>query len=289
MKTYDVPKNILDHKLKMGDSIHFIDTPKGLLHYLATSPDPGHAKRLIGEVIFSEKDALGNELFSKPEYNDVVIEGSISVLEKLLGSRSTWNPETISEQLDINASVSPDNTNLKEEFIFGFMIGDGGSGASQGSVNAVNYASASVPGYFPFRQTTSQLTGDTAAKYCLYKLEDGKHKYYGKKFLEDPVIKVLYTDGSDVPTTITTTGTSKGIRVFSQMICKIDKEDGREYFTDKYGSITQARFNSLGLIMGFPHNGDFAHVTLTTLLNFRDKELNNNKNDPKMIYTIYCV
>ena len=120
-------------------------------------------------------------------------------------------------------------------------------------------------------------------------LVSGKTYYYGKKFDSTPVIRHLFTDGSEVPANISETGSTKGIRVFSESICVLSNKDIREYFMLVDGNIDKCRINSLGLVSGYLSNSDYGGVRLATTVNFRSRYLSNNDDSVRITYRMYCL
>lgn len=276
--------NELD-KLSMTDEI-FITNKDGSMSHIKSS----NKHRMIGEVIFEKVDLLGNVLFrSDPEYNDVVMTGSTLVLEKLLGIRANLTISTLSQDMNIIPTPTPNISNLPNEQIIGFMVGYGGSGETVGDVNAVKYTDKTLSNLIPFRMTSTQLNSTDSVPYFMVGQVNSKYCYYGKKFDTTPQIYHLFTDGSEVPSNISTTGTTKGIRVFGEMVCSLSSTDIREYFNNLNGSISQCRINTMGLVSGYPIGSDYGGIRLATEINFRSRYLDDDESSLRITYRLYCL
>lgn len=257
--------------------------------------------RIIGEVEALELDMMGNVVFSYgKEYNDVILTGSTFVLEQMFKQRAPINISTLSEDMDINGDIELTTENLKDEYVFGFMVGIGGVSEMNegvGIVNAVQYTDKTLATMLPFRVVNSELEGQDAENYFMkkYHILDGdteeRYSYYAKKFTGEPVIKHLFTDGSEVPPNISETGTDRSIRTFTEMTCDVNAQDIRDYFNIKYQSLDNCRVNTIGLVAGFKddESGDMAGARLVTAINFKNRELNNTENTIRFIYRIYCI
>lgn len=278
-------------KAIMGDELIMSGgkTPDVLLNHSLN----GHETRLIGEVRYQRLNKNGKVLFeSEPEFNDVVLPGSMTILEKTFGVRSPLNIPNLTSILEINDTVIPTVNDISKELILGFVVGIDGAGYLPGEVKPVKYNRNNVFGLIPFRQTTVELDVVEGAKYLLKKFDntDSKYKYYLKKFSITPVIRHLYTDGTEVQNNVTELSNPQSIRSFVECICDIEASDIREYFMDADGDLVRSRINSMGLVAGFIHsNGEIANARLTTLLNFRNSELENLENTIRFIYRFYCM
>ena len=265
----------------MSDEISFED---GKLFVPGFNKEP---KKIIGKLeIFNE--VTGKKIFEF--YNDVIILGSTYILEKFFNKRSTFGMPTLSMDLNINADVQPTQNNLKEEFVFGFIVGTGGAESSD-IVRAVKFKDKTVTNIIPFRvvDTNNDLTPLEQAKYALKKQVGNKYYYYAKRFDTDVVIRHLFTDGTEIPSNIDQTETTLGLLVFGEAVLKVSKEDLREYFMEQYGSIDNCRFNSIGLVAGFLSGNDFAHVRTVTKINMPNLFLRDTESSYTMVYKLYSI
>lgn len=241
-------------------------------------------------------DQFGNILFSRKQ-NNVVLGGSIYVLEKLLNVRSALQTATLNDIMSINNS-NPAFTNTdiipKEHFICLWGAGIGGSGDSIGSVRTVNFYEREIGSkgnsaeMVPFRVVSAPLTGTDAGQYFFSKkLSDNNYAYYLKAFQSQPTIKVLWNDGKDgedgteVTSDVYNTNRTDGIEVFAEILLQINKKDIREYF-NHIGQIEQARINTIALCCGLKQEissgvFDYANVVMDTKLNFGNEMLENKE------------
>lgn len=250
---------------------------------------PGFNKepqRLIGEIKIIN-DITGKTIF---RYNDVIILGATYILEKFFNKRSTFGMSTLSTDLGINAGVSPTQGNLKDEFVFGFIVGTGGSESSD-IIRAVKFKDKSISNIIPFRvvDTDNDLTPLEQAKYALKKQVGEKYYYYAKRFDTDVVVRHLFTDGTEIPSNIDQVETSLGLLVFCEAVCKISKDDLREYFMEQYGTIDNCRFNSVGLVAGFLNGSDFAGVRTVTKINTNNFFMRDTESSYTLVYRIYSI
>ena len=275
--------NLFDQKLSMTDEA-WITNPDGSIDFLKEN----HYTKMIGEIVTETLDLNGKVLFtSSPEYNDIVMTGSTLVLEKIFGVRANLIISTLSQDMNINPSVAPSTLNLPTEQIIGFMVGYGGAGSTIGDVISVNYVDKTVASIIPFRMVAAPLATLDAAPYFMVGQVSGQSCYYGKKFENTPQIMHLFTDGTDVPANITTT--SKGIRVFAEMVCVVSTTDIREYFNSINGNLDQCRVNSLSLVSGYPAGADYGGIRIATKINFRSRYLTNNSDSLRITYRVYCI
>jgi len=248
--------------------------------------DMKEPQRILAEI------TIINDITGKPvfRFNDVIILGATYILEKFFNRRSTYAMSTLSSDLSINANVNPTQDNLKDEFVFGFIVGTGGAESSD-LVRSVKFKDKTVPSIVPFRvvDTTADLTPLEQAKYALKKQIGGKYYYYAKRFDTDVVIRHLFTDGTEIPSNIDQTETSLGLLVFGEAVLKVSSTDLREYFMDQFGSIDNCRFNSIGLVAGFLNGADFAGVRTVTKVNMPNLFLRDTESSYTLVYKLYSI
>lgn len=241
-------------------------------------------------------DQFGNVLFSHLE-NNVVLGGSIYVLEKLLNVRSALQPASLNDIMTINnanPAFTPTDVIPKDHYICLWGAGIGGSGDSIGSTRAVNFYEREIGSkgnsseMVPFRVVNSKLTGVDADTYHFCKsLGNGNYGYYLKSFAAQPTIKCLWNDGVDgedgteVTADVYNTNRSEGIEVFAEILLQLNKKDIREYFTS-INLIDQARINTIALCCGIKQDlgdgtYDYANVIMDTKLNFGNEMLENKE------------
>lgn len=249
-----------------------------------------HNTKMIGEVTVQQIDCMGNVLFTETNYNDIVMTGSTMILEKMFNIRANLKISTLSDDMAINNATQPNVNNVKDEFVMGFMVGIGGAGETIGDVKASAFTDKALSSVIPFRVVdTGTLPTADASSYFMKQTSNGKDFYYCKKFDSTPQIRHLFTDGVEVPSNISTTGTTKGIRVFSESICMISSKDLREYFMINDGNLDRCRVNTMGLVAGFAAGSDIAGIRLITELNFKSRYLQNNDDNIKIVYRVYCM
>lgn len=241
-------------------------------------------------------DQFGNVLFTRKQ-NNVVLGGSIYVLEKLFNVRSALQVASLNDIMSINtANPAFTATDIipKDHFMCLWGAGIGGSGDSIGSVRTVNFYEREIGSkgnsaeMVPFRVVPAPLTGTDAEQYFFSKkLNDNSYAYYLKAFQSKPTIKVLWNDGKDgedgteVTADVFNTNRTDGIEVFAEVLLQINKKDIREYF-NHIGVIEQARINTIALCCGLKQEissgvYDYANVTMDTKLNFGNEMLENKE------------
>jgi hypothetical protein len=243
-------------------------------------------RQVIGEINLIN-DITGESIF---KFNDVIILGSTYILEKFFNKRSTYAMPSLSSDLSVNATINPTQDNLKDEFVFGFVVGTGGAESSD-LVRAVKFKDKSVSSIIPFRvvPTTADLTPLEQAKYAMKKQVGSNYHYYVKRFDTDVVIRHLFTDGTEIPSNIDQTETSLGLLVFGEAVLKLSSSDLREYFMDQFGSIDNCRFNSIGLVAGFVNGSDFAGVRTVTKVNMPNLFLRDTESSYTLVYKLYSI
>lgn len=239
-------------------------------------------------------DQFGNVLFTRKQ-NNVVLGGSIYVLEKLLNVRSSLQAATLNDIMTINntnpaftaSDVIPQN-----HYMCLWGAGIGGSGDSIGSVKTVNFYEREIGSrgnsteMVPFRVVDNILTGTDATQYFFRKqMANNQYGYYLKAFQSTPTIKVLWNDGVDgedgteVTADVYNTDRTDAIEVFAEILLQLTQKDIREYFT-MLGMIEKSRVNTIALCCGIKQEiasgvYDYANVTMDTKLNFGNEMLEN--------------
>ena len=241
-------------------------------------------------------DGMGNILFTRKQ-NNVVLGGSIYVLEKLLNIRAALQVadlNTIMGIMNENPTFTDDDVIPRDHHVCLWGIGIGGSGDSIGSVRAVNFYEREIGSngnsteMIPFRVVEGELSESEKENYFFHKdLGDGLTGYYLKAFQSEPVIKVLWNDGLDgedgteVTADVYNTDRTDAIEVFAELNLFLSKKDGREYF-NLLGELEKARVNSISLCSGIKkeyESGkyDYTNVGMITKLNFGNEMLENKE------------
>lgn len=139
-------------------------------------------------------------------------------------------------------------------FIFGFMMGDGGARENNSTVIAPNYKSRGLFRAVPFRMSNDGDPIPAGKYYGKTTTSDGSTSYYVKKF-DDPAPHIVHVWASDNPKDVqivddavfSSTSTT-AIESYVEMNLSIDEYDGRGFFTSTGAS---ARVNEIGLVHGW--------------------------------------
>jgi hypothetical protein len=241
---------------------------------------------LIGQIT-AINGLTGKKMFV---FNDIIIPGATYILEKFFNTRSTFGMTTLSQDLAVKGNVVPNQSNLKDEVVFGFVLGTGGVDTPD-LVKSVKFKDKSVATIVPLRvvDITADLIPTDQAKYAIKKTVGSKYYYYGKKFDTAPIIRHLFTDGTEIPPNVDQVDTSLGLLVFGESILTVSAFDLREYFMLTYGNIDNCRFNSLGLTTGFLDTDDYAGVRVATKINLPNMFLRDSESFYTFIYKVYAI
>ena len=253
-------------------------------------------------------DQFGNILFSKMQ-NNVVVGGSIFVLEKLFNIRSAIQVDDLNTIMGIN-KFNPDRINEvvtlpKDYFICLWGAGIGGCGDSIGSVRSVDFYEREIGSkgnhyeMIPFRLTQNELSENDKSRYWFKRRivdsENGEAYlgYYLKSFDYAPEIKAYFDDGNNgsegtpIGNDVYDTVVASNIVVFAEVKLSITLTDFREYFERVEGNSDRARVNTIALCAGFKTSStdsetgttdeDYSNVLMVTKLNFNNIMLENNE------------
>lgn len=158
------------------------------------------------------------------------------------------------------------------DYIFGFMIGDGGSKEDNVTAIAPDYKNRSLYHPVPFRVSNDAYPfpeGTYYGKQVATIGSDTINSYYIKKF-DNPAPHIVHAWASDnddeldaVDDTVFSSSSSTPIESYVEMNISISKYDGRGYFTS---SDSTPRVNELGLVSGWYNSkqGDYENLTLFT-------------------------
>lgn len=239
--------------------------------------------RMIGEVTMNTYDKSGKLLFSETSTNDVVLPGSIFVLEQMFkcvsseGSYRFLHPNKFPVKFDSSEIIEAPDWNaqpgigtdmskyISDEYVFGFMVGQGGENAS--SILAPTYESSSLQDgtgtstFIPFRITKTIIDStaiigeddknpnDDGVDYYI-KINNGdKDYYFAKGFTISPKIYTKWADGSgDV--TSDDLNYNVPILTYAEMTLDIGEQDIRDFFPA--ANSDSCYINQLGLVAGKP-------------------------------------
>ena len=208
--------------------------------------------------------------------------------------------------------------------IIGFCIGNTGTAESDISIYKPEYndcemtlartiAGKNVTGeIIPFRYTAEDLSFPEQAKYFGKRRDNnGLTGYYLKRFEQDPVIKHIWVDGTEIDEDTegelvtnndlwsTNIGGVNTISSFTEIVIKISKKDVKEWF-NVMGQEDRARLNTIALFSGDfvsgynpdtsnPNKicvGDYRNCRLFSKLIINPEYLNIAK-DLSIIYRVY--
>ncbi len=159
-------------------------------------------------------------------------------------------------------------------FIFGFMMGDGGAGEDNMTAIAPNYKNRCLFRPIPFRMSNDGspiVDGKYFGKAQSYQGTgmDTVTSYYVKRF-DDPQPRIIHTwvtdnknDLSIVTDTVFASTSSMAIESYVEINISVDKYDGRGFFTSTNSS---PRVNEFGLVSGWYNRqkGDYESIRLFT-------------------------
>ena len=231
-------------------------------------------------------------------------------MEQLFKTKSSNYRFNLKDLGSTYSSEVTDDYELKDEFIFGFMVGVGGEDAT-GTIMpsykttrlSANDGSAS---FVPFRiegfgkqdtlKTTASGTSndDYTGLYTVPGSTIGNSVgYFVKTFDSKPIIVPEYADGSGVKVTDVFAESDSPIYTYCQVNMTVNDDDVRDYFLQRYGTIENCRINQLGLVGGkitkSAGNMTVSDLKLITTVNFKGRDLSNAENTFKFRYKIYCL
>lgn len=162
--------------------------------------------------------------------------------------------------MPLNAGINISSNN----FIFGFMMGDGGAKADNVTAIAPNYKDRSLYRPIPFRMSNDNYVipeGRYFGRSMSYQNTVGVDPIissYVKRF-DDPAPRIVHVWASDNPDelsivddTVFSSTSSRKIESYVEINISVDKYDGRGFFTSTNSS---ARVNEFALVSGW-YNGE---------------------------------
>lgn len=199
-------------------------------------------------------------------------------LMKIGVQRSEYNSIYYDSECSINNSdmiVKPGVNIPATNYIFGFMMGDGGAREDNITPIAPDYKNRTLNRAIPFRMSNdgsniseSKYFGKTNSFQSATGM-DPITSYYIKKF-DDPaphIVHVWVTDNPNeleiVDDTVFASTSSLAIESYVEMSISIDQYDGRGFFTSVE---TSPRVNEFGLVSGWynPLKNDYEAIALIT-------------------------
>lgn len=159
-------------------------------------------------------------------------------------------------------------------FIFGFMMGDGGAKEDNITVIAPNYRNRNLYRAIPFRMSNDGSTIPNGKYFGKLKAfhstgSDPVTSYYIKKF-DDPKPRIVHTwvtnnpkEFAVVDDTVFSSTSSMAIETYLEINLSVDKDDGRGYFTSTDAT---PRVNEFGLVSGWynAEKDDYEAIRLFT-------------------------
>lgn len=211
------------------------------------------------------------------------------------------------DSIKYNAEISltdPSKTALSgvkisaNNFIFGFLMGEGGSREDNATAIAPDYKRRNIFRPIPFRMSTdgSHIPNDKyfgkILSYSGSTQVEPVTSYYIKKFDSPPprIIHSWVTDNYDsftvVNDTVFASTSSTPIESYVEMNLSISKLDGRGFFTTTHST---PRFNELGLVAGWYNHikGDYEQLRLITHI-VRPNILLTEEDSIDIIYRLYA-
>jgi hypothetical protein len=184
------------------------------------------------------------------------------------------------------------------DYIFGFMIGDGGAKEDNITAIAPNYKNRCLYNPIPFRMSNDGYSMPDATyfgKATSYQGDIGSDpidSYYIKRFdTPDPrIVHVWVTDNTDefsvVDDTVFASTSSLSIESYVEINISIDAKDARGYSTTT-GST--CRINEIGLVSGWYNVKENDYENLTMITHFVRSSINLSEGDSiEAIYRLYA-
>ena len=270
----------LNDSLRLSESLIANDMKLSLNHT---------SGKIIGQVTVDEIDKDGNILFSETTHNDITLGGSIFVLEQIFKRASSQDCTrfNIPSQMPIITTenrpgiVNRDNNNgivdtsddvrseyISDEYIFGFMVGNGGESPS--GIVSPRYESSSLVNkdnersFLPLRihkpaegePNPIDNNMDYYLKCAVGDADNGyEYYYYAKAFNGNPKIYTKWSDGSGPVEDKDKDGkidVNVPILTYGEISLNICENDIREYFEKRDDGLENCYINQLGLVAGKP-------------------------------------
>lgn len=248
------------------------------------------SKILLDTDVILENANTGRTIFRGS--NKLLLHGSRNFLMKMFNVDSSLNLKNLNTILGVNTVEDAKNFlgPRQDDCISMFAVGTGGASDTFGTIYEVKYNEMDVKGIVPFRYTQNPLSMEDKEKYFLKKQDTTYMAYYLKKFETQPILKSLFTDGSEIPVNVDDQQRDD-INTFIELKLKINSSDCRDWFAVKGGGVEKAKINTLSLISGYPFvdakgNLDYKLCKVNTKINFINEALSNEK-EINIIYRIY--
>lgn len=257
-----------------------------MIPYDRLMPNQVQSGKCVKGILYREdKDCFGRTIFTKVGENTVVLGGAIACLERLAGVDASFRPNTLNNILNVNTGGDYNRNNT---VIALFGCGNGGAGMSFGDIYKPDVKQNNVAGLLPMLVSQGEPTGTDAAKYMMrttINTPDGTslNCWYLKEFDTEPVIRSLWKDaaddsedGTEITTDISDSESENGVESFVQFKLVLNDDDVRSYYA-AMGTLSTARFNSIGLYLGekvtVGDHEDYQNVSLFSVLNINNEAL----------------
>ena len=200
--------------------------------------------------------------------------------------RSEYMIDTHNE-MHINSGVNISAMN----FIFGFMIGDGGSREDNMTAIAPDYKRRSLFRAIPFRMSNDGYPIPNS-KYFGKSTADDITSYYIKKF-DNPAPRIIHTWVTDNPNeisivddTVFASTSSIPIESYVEMNLSVSEYDGRGFFTSHN---TSPRINEFALVSGWYNKDKDDYEAIRMFTHFTRPSITLAENDSiEAIYRLYA-
>ena len=210
------------------------------------------------------------------------------------------------KSINYNAEVSTNNPHLQAasgvhisalNYVFGFMVGDGGAREDNITAIAPDYKRRSLFHPIPFRMSNDGFNIPSNKYYGKSEIfgtgnEETVSSYYIKKF-DDPAPRIIHawsTDNSDelsvVDDSVFASTSSVPITTYIELNLSIDSKDCRGFFSF---TNTSPRVNEFGLVSGWYNSEKNDYESLINISLFTRPSIMLTEGDTiNMIYRLYA-
>lgn len=273
----------------------------------------------LGEVLFKDKNIvpiggyqyvfskLFNIAFDDPQRSNLAVGYLNNNDQMMMGvsDKSKWqSPSYTAETSDDKLAPPRSGVNISGlDYVFGFMVGDGG--AREDNITAItpDYKRRNLYHPVPFRIETSddKTTWTTPTDKYFGKIKDAKGNtlFYIKLFeTEDGsntlcphIVHAWVTDNDDlfdpVDSNVFASTSSTPIESYVEMFLKIDAADVKDYFKEIGAT---PRINELALVSGWynPKINDYECLKILTHYTKGSMILDNKRDYIDIVYRLYA-
>lgn len=228
-------------------------------------------------------------------HNNTVFGGRRFLLEKIFGKvPQSAQQLTLEKILGLSGTPTIQDASSDTRTVCLFGVGIGGSGLQFGAVNMSSENDNNLFEIIPMRTTSTTLDGEDAETYFVHKKQEingSQMETYYLKAANAGDINVYLNNHVYTPSVEDNTKTNRentpseelslyNIQVIAILPIEISVNDIKEYFKAKYGNLTLARFNELGLFIGQETtvNGvkEYRNVECFSHLTFNNRPMDND-------------